>query len=1066
MIDVYIASAGAGKTHRLTGEYLKLALRADRKYQNIQAVTFTNKATAEMKHRILQELSLLSKDPTKSPYYDDLKHIKNLKERSEKILKFILDDYDHFRVRTIDSFFQEILRQFFRELDLPSNWEISLNDIDILDDAILRIMYENAVYQNTNSARAMKHFAEEQIKEGKGHNLRRELAKLGAILFREDVKKKIMQDDGKILLASVEEIEKLKKNITEKRLVLKDKVKKIFDKFENIFSSRNIILDENLFSHGRSGALSPFYKFAHNPIKFVENYDTERSKRFAKYVEDSSDSTSGLILKSRINELSYLPFDEIKQVCIELDEVGKELSFEYNSINAILGYINQYSLLSDINRAIEEISKETNRILIGNTPNIIKKIIENSDVLFIYEKIGVNIHHHMIDEFQDTSALQYENFKPLLEESLASNNENLIVGDVKQSIYRFRNSDSNILSTQIDKDFGNQINTHNMECNWRSRENIINFNNNLYEKAVELLNIEEISHQYKDLKQKIGKAESKIDKGAVVIHHYEGQLKIETDPEVLEARIDDDLGIAQTLINIQKRGYKASDIAILVRSSKDAEFVIQQVQMYKGDLEGASLDIVSEEALSISNSAIINLIIYTLKYISRPYYSQNEIVLKDAYYIVRKERLGEEYFDDFDEKLKRLRIIGRKYIYEALQDIIHLYDDIINDNDSAYILSLLSLVEEKSASESFDIETFLSYWQERGYNEKIVLPANENAINMMTIHKSKGLGFPVVLLPVLKYDIEEENTFNPTILFNKNSSELLDGFNYPIPVKYDSSLENSIFAEDYKKEQIKKISDSINLLYVATTRAMDEMHIWLKSSEKSNDLKNIGDLVSLAINDLQNTKDFNFINIIDEKKELSILIDSLAKKENKREKTDQSIDINKINNFAIENRLAILQKGLEYFEDNSNLKNGNIMHHILSNINTKDDIDIAISKAIKNKEISEEDLSDIKVKLLRILDNPIISKCFDSSYEMILETPLIGGYIKGSKRPDRVVINENEKRAIVLDYKFGHKHRSHFLQVAEYMKILRDMGYDTEGFLYYAKDDEVIQLNKTTKKAQ
>lgn len=1089
-LDIYVASAGSGKTHTLTKEYLKLALKSPNYFKHIQAVTFTNKATSEMKERIIKELYILSREPSKSAFSNELTEYFSISEdilntRAKNTLKSILNNYGYFRIKTIDSFFQEVIRSFFRELDIPATFELQLDKSRIIDDAIIRLIYEQKKQKGKTS---LQLYAQEQIESGEGHNLVAKLKKLASQLFREDVKRFYTAQNENIF-PDTKQILQFKREFVGHINTHKSDVRHYVEKFFLLFDKHNI--DLNCISYGKSGVFAPFISFKDDFNDAFRQYIIKDKKpaRFLNYLENCvHDPLKGLISsdKKKINEL------EKDKVLRFLDDGGTELMFEFSkkifdkerlfttrTINTILKNMDELGLLSDIKDCMDRINKETNTVLIDNNSSLLKQIIDNSDTPFIYEKIGSYIFHYMIDEFQDTSSMQYDNFMPLIKESLATQSSNLVVGDVKQSIYRFRNSDSNLLNTQIKHDLNTYVDIHNLQHNWRSSREIINFNNSLYQKLPSLfrqminVNIEDsdlpeslksalldksslIEEYYNDVEQCIPH-NNETRQGEVVIHSFDNDFK-SSGEEILKSLVD-------TIAYLQRvKGLKPSDIAILTRKNSEAATIVQYLmnsqntQMYSG----VSFDVVSQEALNVDSSVIVRLILASFKYISRPNYEINRDVLHDSYKIICRNRNVNAM--DMDSLLVGVSDAGRRGIYSCTESLLDLYSGIINDNDTTYILRFLDIVSKTKSNKMMDFAEFVEYWQQEGTKEKVILPENDNAISLMTIHKSKGLGFKAILMPMLYSDIIENNALNPTIIWshshvgradiNDNWADLMGKFNYPIPITYSKDLKNTAFASDYFDEMIKKTIDTLNLFYVATTRAKEELHLWL-SSKESKEIKTLGDAVNKVLYKNMSEEYFKTVEISE----------SLYNKDNvynlsqidKSTYTEDTIIINKIDNLPIEGRIAILREGLDYFEDNNPRKYGNTMHRILSRIISQEDIETNIDKSVTDGLITRDDADIVRKEIYDIINSDERAfGWFDKRNRILTEIPIIGGGINGSKRPDRVVIYP-DNTADIIDYKFGQRENKHKKQVKQYMKYLDYMGYKTRGFLWYLESGSIIE---------
>lgn len=1087
-LKIYIASAGSGKTHTLTKEYLRLALRMPSYFRTIQAVTFTNKATNEMKERILKELHILSVMPRESPFFHDLIDITNgndidLRERAGNSLRSILNNYGYFRIKTIDSFFQEIIRAFFRELDIPSTFELRFDNNKVLVEAITRLIFDQASKLSKNSNIGLKKFADNLVKDGKGHDLVRGLTRLGGQLFREEVKESVANR-----LPTPKEIEDYKYSL---KCLRDDIISKTTQNFTNfLLNLEKYGIRAEYLSYKESGVFSPYYKYKKiGSVDFI--FQDGLPARLVKYL-NSCDSNifDGIIKKSDYSTemakaLEAFLLSDAINLLKELNNIVTLYQAKYCSISAVLDYIEQFGLLADIKKSIDEVAKETNSMLISNNTDLIKRILDNSneDAPFIYEKIGTIIQHHMIDEFQDTSSMQYHNFKPLISESISNNKENLVVGDAKQSIYRFRNSNSKILTTQIIKDFDGYTDVITMKENWRSTANIISFNNGLYSELTKLVKLEltsnikgalmsneytrklledstnSIDDIYSDFAQELPEQKKNNDNGSVVIH----KLDLSSSDKIDYILHD----LILTIKDLQEKGVRPCDIAILTRKNKEAGVIAKYIleAKNKDEYKNIQLDVVSEEALSISASPIVNLIITSLRYIVRPYFRQNKEILIDSYRILASNiGISHEKLLNDDVIVEKIRDAGKKFLYDCIQDILNVFKDLVSDKDTAYVLKLLEMAFNIKHYLIYDIESFLENWDNGGMDEKVILPENENAVTIMTIHKSKGLGFKVVLAPILDYKLIEENILNPTILWVKDDNNAIGDFNYYIPISYKKALSKTIFAKEYFEETQKKIIDSLNLIYVATTRAKQELHIWLPVNTKKDSNNTVDKLLYNAIFEDNNYKPKElFSNVIsvsepyidNESNSLSVVNTVL----NKKDTNSNIISIQRITTSQIERRLSILNEGFDYFNENNPRKHGRVLHNILSRIETQKDIDKEILDAVNKGLITSDDAYLIQESINSLLKGDSVYHWFDGTAEVKNEIPIIGGDLSGSIRADRILIYPDNS-VVVIDYKFGEMYDKYKYQVKKYMTYLEKMGYDkVKGFLWYVIQNEVVQVH-------
>ncbi|MDO4691959.1 MAG: UvrD-helicase domain-containing protein [Porphyromonadaceae bacterium] len=1113
-LKVYVASAGAGKTHSLTREYLQLALQKD--FRSIQAVTFTNKATEEMKERILRELhaiatQALDAQERQSSFFDELcadLHYSpsELRERAASCLRGLLLDYGSFRIKTIDAFFQEVLRAFARELNLSGGFRLSLEADQALDEAVVAVLAE----QDTLDARDdvqqwIIQLARDLILQGKGHNLTAAISRLARELKREDVKRLSTND----LLPSREMLKRFKRLLARRGDELEQALVQVAEAVLEHIHSLGLSVDD--LSNKKSGGLAPFlkileYKQKLNTLIADDGFDAT-PKRF----RDALDNPASLIAKSNANlrpMRARLETDEELRGLFVLyhDSIAKVYP-ELRSIYCMQELLNSYGLIAEVDRKLKEQQREDNAMLLMDAPAFIHRILsDRSGVNFIYEKIGARIEHQMIDEFQDTSLLQYENFVPLLQDSLASGHDNLVVGDVKQSIYRFRNSDSSLLGKRVFDDF-EQAKKIALTENWRSTPEVVEFNNRLFASLARQLSehyghlIDEAAEQnatinlektrplanlfvdyYADLEQTVPSVRAGR-KGLVALHRYTllGREELEeaetgdvsavydtASADEVETFADEYLleyQIPEVLIDLQKRGYKPSDIAILVRNQREATMIAELLEDAANQdlLEDGrySLDLLSAEALLLSNALSVRLVIAVLGYISEP----NS---KDAL-LLWEELHHQLYPENGDNRrinppiLAAIQEARHKNLYEMIEAILTIYQDRLDSGEIIHQIKLLDIALNFQQDLSADVADFLKMWARRGEQYTLTVPEDERKIRLMTVHKSKGLGFPVVLLPFPTWELMARIPSKQPILwcpmplhFDQETPEY-------VPIQFRKSLMRTHFAKEYLTEAVNMALDALNLFYVATTRAKTELHLWLPDAETSNVKK-----LKRLLRDSEGAP-LTILTLLEEALAehlpcserllgdgLDVLDAPVSHSTNEAEqKDDDFVPLNQIHAYPIGNRIEILREGLRYFDQTNPRLYGSLMHYVLSEIETAQDIPQALLQAEGLGLMRAEHREPYARDLEQWLSSLEQRHWFDGSALVLRELPIVGGGIEGSKRPDRVMIYPDGS-AEVLDYKFGKLRWQYHKQLKTYMDLLRRMGYNpVQGYVWYPIDGRI-----------
>ncbi len=1082
-LHIYTASAGSGKTYTIAREYLRLALSKPGNYRHIQAVTFTNKATEEMKARILRELYYISvgqrRDMAKElieklneadwkilSHQEQELHWEMLQARAKDCLRAMLLDYGSFLVSTIDSFFQEILRSFARDLNLQGGFRLELDSKATLDAAVYALLVEQQYKEHSPILRWITNISLSQMRANGKRNLLGQMRGLASELVRDEVK-------ALKPFPSVEEVERLKVYC---------------DEVIDAFISRATEISEEFFRFFRPALdLGCEFKLRHSGVSLFKNW---LGRKYPKTFSDlKPDALDDLLDKPQSALKSSGKTKEIKAAWAILDEQdAKAIIDAYNEHVSDYGAayicaleinkcIASYGLLSAIEEQVRALQRSDNYILLSDAPSLINKILtDEGGVPFLYERIGTRVKHHMIDEFQDTSLMQYQNFVPLLQESLSSGSEasgqdSIIVGDVKQSIYRFRGSDSRQLARLQSGKEGFPIKINQLGVNYRSTRAIVNFNNELYSFLPKVFQdyydqmmdgepSEEVKAQieaeaqifianYEGAKQEA----NKIDEGRVVLH----RCRYESDPDESESTeehkgesqgdTDEALSLwtelPKLLQSLRQRGYRPMDICILVRDKKEAALIAQILQ-HGSEVLGEPFDFVSDTALALTEAISVAFVISALHYIIKPNDEVQEEELKGLY---RQLNYAKEKNSSLDEEeLTFLRHLGRKSLYETIESVIAHYREFFELGELPYLIKLLDTALSYQQDFSKDIADFLEMWGERATDLRLALPEDEHKIRLMTIHKSKGLSAPVVILPFLSGDIKPSGK-KPIILWCHNPFEEATGLSY-VPVKLSSSLVGTPFALDYYRECLKTSLDTLNLLYVATTRAEEEMHIFLPSDTKKNKSgeESISNLSHLLLSQIDRIEPLCTVVPMGEFDSCDLPAKRLS--ETTKEIGTEPLRLTSIESYELMGRIAELREGLDHFDPERRRNFGNVMHRILSEVVSIDDVPKAKQMAVDSGDLLPEEEALAVQRLDKLLSEPIARPWFDGSGTVLNERSIIG--VKtGLLRPDRVVLYPDGS-AVVVDYKFGQEQEKYKYQILRYARLLEQMGYKpVRAYLWY-----------------
>lgn len=1068
-LQVYKASAGSGKTHRLTEEYLCLLFGSPYVYRHILAVTFTNKATDEMKTRIIDELANLASG-RKSDYITTLSKAYGMNEQQVRkeaydTLVRILHDYSAFSVSTIDKFFQQTMRAFTREIGLGGGYNVELDTNKVLGEAIDSMLYDLERKDNKQLLDWLIRFSEEKVENGDTWNIRNDIQSLSSEIFKEGYKtyssqvqsdiadKELMDDYKNLLIAIIRQFESTSQQIGEKAV--------------NIMLRYDLSVED--FKGGSRSPFATFLKWGNGEIVAPTKTFTSLANEVSNWYTAKTPSATKLKIEAAFTELNEC-------VCSIIDHY--ENSVQYQTACEINRYFFTLGILGDVDKKIREYTAENNLMLISDTTELLNKIIAESDSPFIYEKVGQRINNYMIDEFQDTSGMQWQNFRPLVRDSLAGGNKNIIVGDVKQSIYRWRNSDWKLLDQQLDVDFNNEgLNHETLDTNWRSARNIINFNNAVFNIGAQLLQETYNSVMPDVIDKDIEAFLSRIEKAYAESYQHIPESKKDNAGHVRVEFVEDqdswqNYVLEQLPIQIeqlQDKGYSLQDIAILVRTKKEGADVANCLLEYKSQHPDSKYryDIISDEALFVGNSQSVKLIVALLKYLRNPldrslkalaifeYFKFNDnLSAEDAliHYFSEKNELPV----DVESELNRIRELP---LYEMTEELFELFHKLIDSKEQVYIQSFLDMVLDFSVRSSADLDSFLNWWNETGHSKTIFTPDGQDAIRIMTIHKSKGLGFNVVLLPFCKWEIDHKPTML-NILWCRPKVAPFDKLHL-VPVKYSQKLKNTIFDYEYFDERLHAFIDNINILYVAFTRAKNELIAFAPRPKRAG-ITDIASLLWACVNSqspigISGREYIDLSESVDEENGIFELGEDYLPKKESTEKTVGEIEVEALHNISYDKRVKLMLKNKYFFTETGRRDYGTLMHEIVSNIKTIEDIDDALERYYISGDITSEQQDNLTILLHDYLSNPLVSEWYSGSYRVLNEVQILqpkGTFV----RPDRVMIKDDE--VVVIDYKFGEKENPKYLkQVKYYSDQIRKMGYQSvRGYICYITLGKIIEV--------
>lgn len=1063
---IYKASAGSGKTFTLAVEYIKLLVINPCAYRHILAVTFTNKATTEMKERILQQLwGIWQGDDDSSSYLQVL--IQRLQEaghpysqdeirqRTGDALHRILHDYNRFQVTTIDSFFQTVTRNLARELGIGSNLNIELDTTGVLDEAIDHMIAQ--LDEHSMELSWILNSIEAKIDDGTRWQVDDELKSFGRHIFDEGFVEKSKRlheqlKDSNLIQQYQHQLKLLKKETI-------DRLDEFHQRFVNIMNEHRIF-DIDL-KYG-SSVIGYFEKIA------TDKFDDDKlpGKRMEERMHDAD---SWVNAKSKQKELiTKVAHDELMPLLNEAEKCRKKAVVISRSCDLATRYLYQLQLINAIREYVSNENHEKNRFLLADTNQLLANLISDSDSAFIFEKIGANISHIMIDEFQDTSRMQWNNFKPLVDEGLAQGSDSLIVGDVKQSIYRWRNGDWNILNNMQEQQSPNRIRIEPLTSNYRSEARIINFNNHLFKQMVEELNKQYHEEQGADCLPLLN-AYSDVEQ-LTMKKKMEGYVKVsfigknEEDTDSYEEQTIHALG--EEVQNLQATGIPLNQMVVLLRSKRQLGNI---ATWFDRELH---IPVVSNEAFRLDASPAINIIINALRCLSNTDNHIAEAVLMTDYQqLVLKKDIHDLHAlltapiiellpTGFFERRVELQQMP---LYELVEELFNIFSLQEIEQQEAYLFKFYDAVSEYLEDHSSELTAFLLFWEEKLCKQTI--PSGEtDGIRIMTVHAAKGLEFHTVLVPFCDWTMTLDPLMEQMVWCSPQEApyNTLD----MVPVRYTEKMMQSVFKDDFLRERLQLWVDNLNILYVALTRAERNMIIMSKSDNRKG---RISDLLLSCIPQIApvleakwEDKDTTF--------EYGNLMGYKAKNEKKScnllAQQKQPINIQMVSRhpdmeFRESNRSADFIAGIDEAESSQRFMNrGSILHTLFASIKTKTDIEPAISnlvtEGIVGGMVSEQ---EIREEVKRAFDLPEVQPWYDGTWKLFNECEIIwieDGDLQ-QRRPDRVMLRSNEM--VVVDFKFGKPKSSYRHQIQNYINLLSRMKYrNITGYLWYVDENKIEKV--------
>ena len=1038
--QVYNASAGSGKTFTLVKEYLKILLHSENifHFQNVLAITFTNKAAAEMKTRVLENLEAFS-NSQQTPILPKILEetsldVEVIKQRSQKILNAILQNYSAFSITTIDAFTHKIIKSFAFDLGLSLNFEVEMDAISLLNEAVDVLI--SKIGTDKKLTNLLINFSLDKADDDKSWDISRELNDFARILLSE---------------TDAPHFKKLSDKNIDDFLVLSKNLKSANKEIENQFTEigekgLNLICDNGLEFADFSYKDLPNHFIKLRNFKFLKTDGLQFEGRLQKNIDANKDFYTGKTPQNKKQIIDAISA-ELTAIYFESKILFENKNSQYRLHKLVLKNVIPLAVLNHINHELNTIKEENNIRLNAEFNQLISDQIKNEPAPFIYERIGQKFMHYFVDEMQDTSVLQWQNLIPLISNALSQEQTNLmLVGDGKQAIYRWRGGKAEQFIHLASKEENGENpfliskNVQHLDTNYRSFSEVINFNNSFFSHVANFLQ----NDVYKNLFIEGNKQIENAKKGGFVSLSF------------LEKDEENNYNYPQKVLEIIQDfepGFPLGNICVLVRKNKDGVEVANF-------LSEKGIEIVSSETLLLQNSLKVNFIIQFLQIIQHPF--DEETRFEWLYFLHQHLKIEIDKHSFFEELIHlsieeifyQLKNYGISFdlnhfyqlpLYEKIEEIIRKFNLI--ETSDAYVQFFLDIILEQQRK-GIDVQEFLDYWELKKEKLSIIAPENQNAVQIMSIHKSKGLEFPIVIFP---YDLDIYYNRNGKIWLDELPKENFENFD-EVLVPYANDLEviNSSSEEIYHQVREELELDNFNLLYVALTRAIEQLYVITAKNIKSNGEENVNFYSGIFINYLKEIGEWN-----EDKLDYSFgnaNWKSLAKKNDKIAELQQQF----ISSSWQDHNLYMLASSSKLWDTKQGeaIDFGNLIHEMMAKIYTKNNVEKVIDLYRNQGLFQMDDLSIIKGVINQIVNHPELTRYFSENNIVFNEREIVDNahqiYI-----PDRLVFDENNLLTII-DYKTGKPESKHKQQVLKYAQVLESMHLKVDKKLLIYINDKIF----------
>jgi ATP-dependent helicase/nuclease subunit A len=1064
---IYKSSAGSGKTRTLAKEYLKLALHFKAGYfKHILAVTFTNKATQEMKERIIHYLNAFVKGEEDS-LARELKAELNLDDNSfqqncHELRNGILHHYAQFSISTIDAFFQRVIRSFTRESGLSGDYRLELDHHAVLAEVIDALMDE--LGKNEDLTRWMIEFAEDNLASEKAWDVRHGLIEFAREIFREDFK--AIEDELNTVTGKENFFPNLIKELRKQKHEYVNVIKKKAEQAVQQIQAAG--LEDSDFKYGNGGGFGWFKKVSQISTA-AEFQSDDVGKRPAKEYQLAKNWPSKESNQAEVTE--KLATEKLVPLMNDILKYRETYHQAALSAEVVLNNFYAFGLLSDISRKLKEYKATNNLMLLSDAPKFLNGVIGESDTPFIYEKVGSFYRNYLIDEFQDTSGMQWNNFYPLVTNSLDSGYKSLVVGDVKQAIYRWRGGNLSLLQKQISDQIGEQrVEVKELTSNYRSTEHVISFNNSLFKiaarKVAELTSGTMATDVYNEVVQQFSSKEKGFVQVSFIPHEDDQKWKDSAKAKLVSM-----------MEHLQESGVPLKDIAILVRTNDEGQSIVNYVLEHKyssSAKSGCKYDIISNESLRIDGSGSVNLVLSALRYLHNPddtiaraelayeyvRIHRPDALLSETFLVTNMVAFEKHLPDSFTKQKVSLKKLP---LFELTESLIQVFSLTNQYGDLAYLQAFQDIVLNFNGRERNDLQAFLEWWEDNKNTDKTSLKTSGDidAAQILTIHKSKGLQFRYVIVPFCAWSLDHASGKSPN-LWVKAEQGIFKEARF-LPVRYSSVLMETYFHEAYQQERTHTFLDNLNIMYVAFTRA--ERGLLVVAPLPKRDDSKLTAVSSLLHGCIQT--DESLKQYWDEGNKEWKLGDLKGVGKEEKMVSTAVVELRTYPVSRWRDKLVIRQSGKSYFEpahgdQEKKIRYGIHVHTLLSFIRYRDDLEAALNRAIAEGIISGSERQTLQEELTGLLEQNDVAPWFDKQWEVRTEVPILlpGGE---ESRIDRLLIRDTH--AVIIDFKTGSPSKADQQQVLHYIEILRKMNFSkVEGYVLYVRTGVVKEVKSKNSK--